>query len=137
MAAQGRMSVSIRLQLIEKLRQAVSAEPSPLARLFDVKTASRATICDRALEVAEWVVSGGFQKDLIAKWSPEFKQRLLDADQNAFARGAQAAAAFLGAEVEIDAARRIITITPPAALGVDAGEIDAKPMVEPKAPTLH
>ena len=134
----GRMSVSIRLALIEKLRQAVSDEPSPLARLFDVKTASRAVICDSALEVAAWCCSGEFGKELVDKYAPEMQQRLLEADQNAFARGAQAAAVFLGAGAEIDAARRVITITPPAALeGVDAGEIDAKPMVEPKGPTLH
>ena len=138
MAAKGRMSVSIRLALIEKLRQVVSAEPSPLARLFDVETASRATICDCALEVAEWVVSGGFQKDLIDRWTPEFQQRLHETDRNAFVRGVHATAKFLGADVEIDAERGVVTIHPPAALAdVNAGEIDARPMVEPKGPTLH
>ena len=133
----GRVSVSIRLSLIEKLREIVSRDQSPVSRLFDSTTASRATICECACEVAAWVSSGGMGRQLVEGYEPEFKKRLLEVDQNAFARGAQAAAAFLGAGVEIDAARRIITITPPAALGVDAGEIDAKPMIEPKAPTLH
>ena len=136
--AKGRMSVSIRLALIEKLRQIVSAEPSPLARLFDPVTASRATICDSALEVAEWVCCGGFNKDLIDKWTPEFQQRLHETDRNAFLRGVYATAKFLKAEVAIDAERGVVTIHPPDALdGVDVGEIDAKPMVEPTGPTLH
>ena len=138
MATKGRMSVSIRLALVDKLRRAVSAERSPMARLFNAKTASRATICDRALEVAEWVVSGGFHKDLIDKWTPEFQQRLLAVDQNAFARGVHATAKFLGASVEVDAERRVITVTPPAALGdVATGEIDSTPLVEPKIPAFH
>ena len=133
-----RTSVSIRLSLIEKLRDIVSREQSPTGRLFDSKRASRAKICDCALEVASEVASGGFHKDLIDRWAPEFQQRLLEADQNAFARGAQAAALFLGAAVGIDAERGVITITPPAALkDVGTGEINARPMVEPKSPLLH
>ena len=105
--AKGRMSVSIRLSLVDALRDIVGKDQNPVGRLFDSKRASRATICDAALEVAAWCVSGEFGKDLIDKWTPEFQQRLLEADQNAFARGAQAAAVFLGAGAEIDAARRV------------------------------
>ena len=135
----GRMSVSIRLALVEKLRQVVSAEPSPLARLFDAKTASRAVICDCALELASWCVSGEFGKDLVEGYEPEFKQRILEVDQNAFARGVHETAKFLGATVEIDAERGVITVTPPAALEDDIGpgEIDSRPMVEPKIPKFH
>ena len=134
----GRMSVSIRLALIESLRQAVSAEPSPVARLFDPKRASRATICDCALEVAAWCVSGEFGKGIVKAYRPEYERRLLEVDQNAFARGVHATATFLGAAVEVDAERKIITITPPAALkDIGPGEIDSKPLVEPQSPKMH
>ena len=54
-----RTAVSIRLSLIEKLRDIVSRDQSPVSRLFDSTTASRAKVCEAALEVAAWVSSGG------------------------------------------------------------------------------
>ena len=137
MAAKGRMSVSIKLALINEVRQAVGEDQAPTSRLFDVKTASRATIADAALEVCAWVVSGGFARDLINRWTPEFQARLHETDRAAFLRGVHATATFLGAEVEIDAERGVITVHPPDALDVDAGEIDPRPLVEPKSPLLH
>ena len=136
--AKARTAVSIRLSLIEKLRDIVSRDQSPVSRLFDSKRASRAQICECALEVAEWVSSGGMGRQLVDGYEPEFKQRLRETDRNAFLRGAQSAANFLGARIEIDAERRIITVHPPAALGdVAPGEIDSRPLVEPKTPALH
>ena len=77
-------------------------------------------------------------QNLIDKWTPEFQQRLHETDRNGFLRGAYSTAKFLKAEVAIDAERGVVTIHPPAALeGVDVGEIDAKPMVEPTGPTLN
>ena len=138
MAAKERMSVSVRLPLIDKLREVVGLDQSPTTRLFDVNRAGRGTICDVALEVATWCVSGGFARDLIDRWTPEFQQRLLEVDQNAFLRGAHAAAAFLGADLEIDAERGVITVHPSdATKEVGSGEINVKPMVEPKGPILH
>ena len=130
-----RVATSIRLGLIDALREAARADQSPLTRLFDTERASRAKICDCALEVAAWCVSGGFAQDLIDRWTPEFQQRLLEVDQNAFLRGAHAAAAFLGADLEVDAARGVITVHPSDATA--SGEINVKPMVEPKGPILH
>ena len=136
--AEARKTVSIRLQLIEGLRDIVSGDPSPVTRLFDAKGASRAKICECALEVASWVASGGFQRDLLARWTPEFEQRLDMVDRTAFIRGVQAAANFLGAVAEIDAERGIITVHPPAEFqDIDIGEIDAKSPVEHKSPRLH
>ena len=133
-----RTAVSIRLSLIEKLRDVVSRDQSPVSRLFDSTTASRAKICEAALEVAAWVSTGGMGKQLIDTFAPEFQQRLYETDRNAFMRGAHAAANFLGAHVEIDAVRGVITVTPPAALkDVAPGEIDSRPLVEPKSPALH
>ena len=77
-------------------------------------------------------------KQLVEGYLPEFKQRLYETDRNAFMRGAHSAANFLGAHVDLDAVRGVITITPPAALGdVAPGEIDATPLVEPKSPAMH
>ena len=136
--AKERTSVSIRLMLIEKLRGVVSCEQSPTGRLFDSKRASRATICDAALEVAAWCVSGEFGKDMAEAYRPEYERRLLEVDQNAFARGVHATATFLGAAVEVDAERKIITVTPPAALeDIGPGEIDSKPLVAPKSALVH
>ena len=136
--AKARMSVSIRLSLIAKLRAIVSREPSPMARLFDPKRASSAVIADAALEVAAWCCSGEFGKALAKGYEPEFKQRLLEVDQNAFARGVHEMAKFLGAAVEVDAERRVITVTPPSELkDVAIGEIDSRPLVEPKIPAMH
>ena len=133
-----RTAVSIRLSKIEKLRDIVSRDQSPVSRLFDSKTASRAKICECALEVAEWVSTGEMGKQLVEGYLPEFKQRLYETDRNAFMRGAHSAANFLGANVDIDAVRGVITITPPAALkDVATGEIDATPLVEPKSPLFH
>ena len=136
MAAKGRMSVSIRMALVDKLREIVRQEPSPVARLFDAERASRATITDSALEVASWCCSGGFGKDLIDKWMPEFQQRLLEVHEAAFLMGVREAARFLGSEVEIDTERCTITIHPPETTITDAGEIDARPMQVPKIPTI-
>ena len=59
-------------------------------------------------------------------------------DRNAFMRGAREMAKFLGASVEVDAERRLITVTPPAALkDVGIGELDATPLVAPKIPAMH
>ena len=136
--AEARTTVSIRLSKIEKLRDVVGRDESPVSRLFDSKTASRAKICECALEVAEWVSTGGMGKQLVEGYLPEFKQRLYETDRNAFMRGAHSAANFLGAHVEIDAVRGVITITPPAALkDVATGEIDSRPLVEPKSPAFH
>ena len=133
-----RTSVSIRLSLIEKLRDIVSREPSPTGRLFDSTRASRAKICDAALEVAAWCSSGEFGKDMVEAYRPEYERRLLEVDQRAFARGVHSLAKFLGAAVEVDAERRIITVTPPAALGDGAtGELDSRPPVEPKITVVH
>ena len=138
MAAKGRMSVSVRLSLIEKLRDVVGRDSSPMARMFDSKRASRAKICDSALEVAAWCVSGEFEKDMAEAFAPEFEQRLYETDRAAFMRGAQATATFLGAEMDIDAIRGVITIRPPAALkDIGPGEIDSRPLVEPKIPKTH
>ena len=138
MATKIRMSVSIRLALIEKLRVTVSKDQSPTARLFDSERASKAAICDAALEVAEWCLSGGFGNDMADAYAPEYKKRLLEVDKNAFMRGAHSMAKFLGAAVEVDADRRVITVTPPAALkDVAPGEIDATPLVEPQSPSFH
>lgn len=133
-----RTAVSIRLSLIEELRDIVSRDQSPVSRLFDSKRASRAQICECAIEVAAWVSSGGMGRELVEGYLPEFKQRLNETDRNAFIRGAHSAANFLGAHVEIDAERGIITIHPPAALkDVATGEIDSRPLVEPKSPAFH
>ena len=133
-----RTAVSIRLSLIEKLRDIVGLDPSPVTRLFNAKTASRAQICEAGLEVAAWVSSGEMGRQLVEGYLPEFKQRLNETDRNAFMRGAHSAANFLGAQVEIDAARGVITIHPPAALkDVATGEIDSRPLVEPKIPAFH
>ena len=138
MATKGRMSVSIRLSLIENLREIVSRDQSPVSRLFDSTRASRAQVCEAALEVASWVSTGGMGKQLVDTFAPEMQQRLHETDRNAFMRGAHSAANFLGAHVAIDAVRGVITITPPAALkDVATGEIDATPLVEPKSPRLH
>ena len=136
--AKARTAVSIRLSLIEELRDIVSRDQSPVSRLFDSTRASRAKICECALEVAAWVSSGGMGRELVEGYLPEFKQRLNETDRNAFLRGAQSAANFLGAHIEIDAERGIITVHPPAALGdVATGEIDSRPLVEPKTPAFH
>ena len=136
--AKKRTAVSIRLELIDALRDIVSREQSPVSRLFDSKRASRAVICEAGLEVAAWVSSGGMGRELVEGYAPEMQQRLHETDRNAFARGVYATAKFLGAEVEIDAKRGVITIHPPDALeGVESGEIDSRPLVEPKGPTLH
>ena len=136
--AKARTSVSIRLSLIDELRAVVSREPSPVSRLFDSKRSSRAKIVEAALECAAWFVSGGMGKALVDTFAPEFQQRLYETDRNAYMRGAQALATFLGAELEIDAVRGIITVRPPAALkDVATGEIDPRPLVEPKSPTFH
>ena len=136
--AKARTSVSIRLSLIDELRDIVSREPSPMARLFDPKRASSAVIADAALEVSAWCCSGEFGKALVKGYEPEFKERLKETDRNAFMRGAHAMAKFLGAAVEVDAERRVITVTPPAALAdVAPGEIDSTPLVEPKIPAMH
>ena len=129
-----RMSVQVRQSLVDALRDTVSADPSPVGRLFDPKRASRAKICDAALEVAAWVCSGGFAKDLLDRWMPEFERRLLETHESAYLLGAHEAARFLGAELEIDPERGIITIHPPAALADDVGtgEINARPLLEPK-----
>ena len=134
-----RTAISIRLAKIEELRDIVSRDQSPVSRLFDSKTASRAQICECALEVAAWVATGGMGKELVEGYLPEFKQRLYETDRNAFMRGAHAAANFLGAHVEIDAVRGVITITPPPPGQEDKepGELDATPLVEPKIPALH
>ena len=133
-----RTSVSIRLSLIEKLRDIVSREQSPTGRLFDSTRASRAKICDAALEVAAWCSSGEFGKALVKGYEPEFKERLLEVDQNAYMRGATDMAKFLGAAVEVDAEGRVITVTPPAALkDVGIGELDSRPLVAPKIPVFH
>ena len=138
MAKASRTAVSIRLSLIDELCDIVSREQSPVSRLFDSTRASRAKICECALEVTAWVANGGFAKDLIEGYAPEFKQRLKETDRNAFLRGAQSAANFLGAHIEIDAERGIITVHPPATLGdVATGEIDSRPLVEPKSPAFH
>ena len=136
--AKARMSVSIRLALIDALRAVVIREPSPMARLFDPKRASSAKICDAALEVAAWCCSGEFGKALVKGYEPEFKERLLEVDQNAYMRGATDMAKFLGAAVEVDAEGRVITVTPPAALkDVGIGELDSRPLVAPKIPVFH
>ena len=133
-----RTVVSIRLSLIEKLRDIVSRDQSPMTRLFDSKRASRAQICECALEIAEWVSTGEMGKQLVDGYEPEFKQRLGDVDKNAYMRGATAMAKFLGAGVEVDAERRVVTVTPPAALkDVGIGELDARPLVEPKIPAMQ
>ena len=137
MATKPRMSVSTSLALIDKLRSIVALEQSPVARMFDVERAGKGKIVDAALEVACWVSSGGFHKDLLGRWAPEFQQRLHDTDRNAFLRGVQSAASFLGAEVEIDAERGLINIIPANGEDVEAGEIDPRPLIEPKAPRLH
>ena len=134
----GRMSVSIRLSLIEKLRDVVSAESTPMAVMFDSKRASKAKICDSALEVAAWCVSGEFGKDLVEAYALEFEQKLYETDRAAFMRGAQACATFLGAVISIDAVRGVITVHPPDALeDIAPGEIDSRPLVEPKIPKTH
>ena len=90
------------------------------------------------LKSPNWCCSGEFGKDLIDKWTPEFQQRLLEADQNGYMRGAHDMAKFLGAAVEVDAEGRVITVTPPAALkDVGIGELDSTPLVEPKTPSFH
>ena len=134
-----RTAVSIRLSLIEKLRTIVSRDQSPVTRLFDSTRASRAQICECALEVAEWVSAGGMGRQLVEGYLPEFKQRLNETDRNAFMRGAHAAASFLGAHVEIDAERGVITITPPPPGLEDKGpgELNATPLVEPKIPLMN
>ena len=139
MAKASRTAVSIRLSLIDELRDIVSRDQSPVSRLFDSTRASRAKICECALEVAAWVASGGFAKDLIEGYAPEFKERLKETDRNAFMRGAHSAANFLGAHVEIDAERGIITIHPPPPGLEDKGpgELNATPLVEPKIPLLN
>ena len=137
MAPKLRTSVSVSLKLINALREIVALEQSPVARMFDVEKAGRGKIVDCSLEVAAWVSSGGFHKDLNDRFAPEFAQRLNDTDRNAFLRGVQAAASFLGAEVEIDAERGLINIIPANGEDVDAGEIDPRPLIEPKAPRLH
>ena len=85
------------------------------------------------------VASGEFGNDLAEGYEPEFKKRLLEVDQNAYMPGAHTAMAkFLGAAVEVDAERRVITVTPPAALkDVGIGELDSTPLVEPKSPAMH
>ena len=138
MARKARMSVSIRLSLIDELREIVSRDQSPVSRMFDSKRASRAKICECALEVAAWFASGGFHKDVADAFAPEYERRLYETDRAAFLRGAQATATFLGAALDIDAVRGVITVTPPAALeGVGPGEIDSRPMVEPQSPKMH
>ena len=133
-----RTSVSIRRDLIEKLRSAVSRHQSPVSRMFDSTRASRAQVCEAGLEVAEWVSSGGMGRQLVDTYEPEFKERLNETDRNAFMRGAREMAKFLGASVEVDAERRVITVTPPAALkDVGIGELDSTPLVEPKTPAFH
>ena len=133
-----RAAVSIRLSLIKKLRDIVSRDQSPVSRLFDSTRASRAQVCECALEVAEWVTSGGMGRQIADGYEPEFKQRLLEVDKNAYMRGAADACRFLGAAVEVDAERRLITVTPPAALkDVGIGELDSTPLVEPKTPSFH
>ena len=134
-----RTAVSIRLSLIEELRDIVSRDQSPVSRLFDSKRASRAQICECALEVALWVSSGGMGRELVEGYLPEFKQRLNETDRNAFVRGAHSAANFLGAHIEIDAERGIITIHPPPPGQEDKGpgELNATPLVEPKSPAFH
>ena len=134
-----RTAVSIRLAKIEKLRDVVALDQSPVTRLFNSKTASRAKICEAALEVAEWVSSGGMGRQLVESYLPDFKQRLYETDRNAFMRGAHAAANFLGAHVEIDAVRGVITITPPPPGLEDKGpgELNATPLVEPKIPIFN
>ena len=77
-------------------------------------------------------------RQLVDTYEPEFKERLKETDRNAFMRGAHEMAKFLGAAVEVDAERRVITVTPPAALkDVAIGEIDSTPLVEPKTPAFH
>ena len=138
MAAKGRMSVSIRLALVDALRDIVGKDQSPTARLFDSERASRAQICDAALEVAAWCVSGEFGKDMVEAYSPEYERRLLEVDRFAFIRGAAAAAKFLGAVAEIDPERGVISIHPPTEFqDVGTGEIDSKPLVEPEMPVFH
>ena len=138
MAKKARMSVSIRLSLIDKLRDIVSRDQSPVSRLFDSKRASRALICDSSLEVAGWVASGEMGRQLVDTFAPEYERRLYETDRNAFLRGAQATATFLGAELDIDAVRGVITVRPPAALeDIGTGEIDPRPLVEPKSPKMH
>ena len=133
-----RAAVSIRLSLIARLRDRASLDQSPVTRLFDSERASRAQICECALEIAEWVSSGEMGKQLVDGYEPEFKQRLREVHHEAFLQGAQSAANFLGAHLEIDAERRVITVTPPAALGDGAtGEIDATPLAEPKIPAMQ
>ena len=138
MAAKGRMSVSIRLALVDKLRATVSKDQSPTARLFDSERASKATICDSALEIADWCLTGGFAEDMVDAYAPEFQRRLSEVDRSGFARGVHALARFLGASVEVDAERGLISITPPEALEeVGTGELDSRPTVEPKIPKFH
>ena len=133
-----RTSVSIRLSLVDALRAVVSREQSPTGRLFDSTRASRAKICDAALEVAAWCCSGEFGKALVKGYEPEFKERLSEVDKNAYMRGAADACRFLGAAVDVDAEGRVITVTPPAALGDGAtGELDSRPLVAPKIPVFH
>ena len=134
-----RTAVSIRLSLIENLRDIVSRDQSPVSRLFDSKRASRAQICECALEVAEWVSTGQMGRQLVERYLPEFEQRLTETDRNAFLRGAHAAAHFLGAHVDIDAERGVITIhpPPPGFEGKGSGELNATPLVEPKIPRLN
>ena len=136
--AKARTAVSIRLSLIDELREIVSGEQSPVDRLFDSKRASRAKICECALEVAAWTVSGGMGRQLVDTFAPEYERRLYETDRAAFLRGAQATATFLGAELDIDAVRGVITVRPPAALeDIGPGEIDSRPMVEPQSPKMH
>ena len=133
-----RKTVSIRLALVDALRDIVGKDQSPTARLFDSERASRAVICERALEVAGWVASGQMYRDISDGYAPEFEQRLDMVDRTAFIRGVQAAANFLGAVAEIDPERGIITLHPPAEFqDIDIGEIDAKSPVEHKSPRLH
>ena len=136
--AKARTAVSIRLSLIDELREIVSRDQSPVSRMFDSKRASRAKICECALEVAAWFACGRFRKDVADAFAPEYERRLYETDRNAFLRGAQATGTFLGAELDIDAVRGVITVTPPAALeGLGPCEIDSRPMVEPKIPIAH
>ena len=136
--ARSRTTVSIRLKPVDDLRNIVSKDQSPVSRLFDSETASRAKIVECALEVAAWCVSGEFGKNLIDAYAPAFKQRLHEVDRFAYIRGAAAAAKFLGATAEIDPERGIITLHPPTEFqDVGTGEIDSKPLVEPEIPVFH
>ena len=133
-----RTAVSIRLSLIEKLRDIVGLDPSPVTRLFNAKR----RLAHRSVKPG-WKSPLGFRA---VKWGDSWSKATClsssnasnETDRNAFMRGAHSAANFLGAQVEIDAARGVITIHPPAALkDVATGEIDSRPLVEPKIPAFH